>query len=207
MKRGKSRAWLQSHVSDPYVRQAQTAGYRSRAAFKLLEMAKKDRLLAAGMLVVDLGAAPGSWSQVAAEQVGRSGKVVAIDLLDIEPLPGVDIVRGDLREPETFDKLSHALGGRKADLVLSDMAPNLSGIAATDQARSRELCERALEFASRFLKPGGSFLVKTFQGTGYKEFLESMRRSFEAVVSRKPGASRDRSAEMYLLGKGFRAID
>jgi 23S rRNA (uridine2552-2'-O)-methyltransferase len=204
VKRGKSRTWLHSHVSDPYVRQAQAAGYRSRAAYKLLEMAKKDRLLAPGMRVVDLGAAPGSWSQVAAEQVGRSGKVVAVDLIAMEALPGVDFIRGDLREPEVFEAVWQALGGRHADLVLCDMAPNLSGIAATDQARMRELCERALEFAARSLKPGGSFLVKIFQGTGHKEFLESMRRSFETLVSRKPEASRGRSAEMYLLGKGFR---
>jgi 23S rRNA (uridine2552-2'-O)-methyltransferase len=205
LKRSKSnRAWIEAHLSDPYVRRAQAQGYRSRAAFKLLEIARKDRLLAPGMLVVDLGAAPGSWSQVAAEQVGPTGAVVAIDLLDLEPLAGVKCIRGDLREPEVLDRLSEALGGCKADLVLSDMAPQLSGIAATDQARSRELSERALEFAVRSLKPGGALLVKTFQGTGYREFLQAMRRCFTTVVSRKPGASRGRSAEMYLLGKGLR---
>ena len=205
LKRGKSnRAWIAAHLSDPYVRRAQAQGYRSRAAFKLLEIAQQDRLLAPGMLVVDLGAAPGSWSQVVAERVGPKGSVVAVDPLDMEPLAGVELIRGDLREPEVFARVSEALRGRKADLVLSDMAPNLSGIASTDQARSRELCERALEFAARALKPGGAFLVKTFQGAGYPEFLQAMRRTFTAVLSRKPGASRGRSAEMYLLGKGLR---
>jgi 23S rRNA (uridine2552-2'-O)-methyltransferase len=204
MKRHKSNpSWIKAHLADPYVRQAQAAGYRSRAAFKLLEVAKQDRLIGPGMRVVDLGAAPGSWSQVAAEMVGKTGKVVAVDLLEIEPLPGVDIIRADLRETEAFEKVHAALGEQPADLVLCDMAPNLSGIASTDQARSRELCERALEFTFVALKPGGCLLVKTFQGAGYKEFLEAMRRSFKMVVSRKPGASRDRSAEMYLLGKGF----
>jgi 23S rRNA (uridine2552-2'-O)-methyltransferase len=196
--------WIRAHVSDPYVRKAQAQGYRSRAAYKLQEIARQDRLLGPGMLVVDLGAAPGSWSQVALEAVGRNGRVVAIDLLEVEPLPGMTFIRGDLRESDVLDQLAAGLNGRPADLVLCDMAPNLSGIAATDQARSRDLCEIALDFATRVLKPGGAFLVKTFQGTGYREFLESMRRDFTTVASRKPGASRDRSAEMYLLGKGFR---
>ena len=207
--KGKSRhasnpTWIRRHLSDPYVKQAQAQGYRSRAAFKLLEIVAQDRLLGPGMLVVDLGAAPGSWAQVAAGKVGSAGRVVAVDLLGIEPLAGVDIVQGDLRDDGVFDRTAQLLGGRKADLVLSDMAPNLSGIAVSDQARSRDLCELALEFARLALKPGGNFLVKTFQGAGYKEFLEAMRRDFTTVASRKPGASRDSSAEMYLLGKGFR---
>jgi 23S rRNA (uridine2552-2'-O)-methyltransferase len=207
--KGKSRhvsnkTWIRRHLNDPYVKQAQAQGYRSRAAFKLIEIAGQDRLLGPGMLVVDLGAAPGSWAQVAAGKVGSGGRVVAVDLLEVEPLAGVEIVQGDFRDDAVFDRLLQLLGGRKADLVLSDMAPNLSGIAATDQARSRDLCELALEFAGRALKPGGNLLVKTFQGAGYKEFLEEMRRAFTTVASRKPGASRDSSAEMYLLGKGFR---
>jgi 23S rRNA (uridine2552-2'-O)-methyltransferase len=198
------KAWIQRHVNDPYVKQAQAKGYRSRAAFKLIDIAAQDKLLKPGMLVVDRGAAPGSWAQIAAQQVGTSGRVVATDLLPVESLPGVDFVQGDLRDEAVFERVVELLGGRRADLVLSDMAPNLSGIAASDQARSRDLCELALEFAGRTLKPGGNFLVKTFQGAGYKEFLEEMRRAFTTVASRKPGASRDSSAEMYLLGKGFR---
>jgi 23S rRNA (uridine2552-2'-O)-methyltransferase len=206
MKRGKSnRAWIQAHLSDPYVKQAQAQGFRSRAAFKLLEIARQDRLLSPGMVVMDLGAAPGSWSQVVARQVGPTGRVVAVDLLPMEPLPGVLFIRGDLRDPEVCDRVAEALGARKADLVLSDMAPNLTGIASTDQERSRELCESALQSAVRMLKPGGAFLVKTFQGAGYEEFLQAMRRAFATVLSRKPGASRGRSAEMYLLGKGLRS--
>jgi 23S rRNA (uridine2552-2'-O)-methyltransferase len=204
MKGGKkSSAWMRRHVNDPYVRRARSEGYRSRAAFKLLQMAEADRLLRPGMLVVDLGAAPGSWSQVAAAAVGATGRVLALDLLEMEPLPGVHCLQGDFREPEALRRLELALEGRKADLVLCDMAPNLSGVAISDQARSRELCDLALEFAERHLKPGGSLLIKAFQGSGYRDYMEALRRAFRSVVSRKPGASRDRSAEMYLLAKGF----
>jgi 23S rRNA (uridine2552-2'-O)-methyltransferase len=196
---------MREHINDPYVQRAKAEGYRSRAAYKLLELDKKDRLLAPGQLLVDLGAAPGSWSQVALAKLGSKGRVVAVDLLPMEPLPGVQFVQGDFREQEVQDALLVALGGRKADLVISDLAPNISGIGMSDQARSMHLCELALEFARHFLKPGGSLLVKAFQGAGFTEFLAGMRKSFVKVGSRKPEASRGRSSEMYLLGKGFKA--
>ena len=199
-----SKAWMHEHINDPYVQRAKAEGYRSRAAYKLLEVDKKDRLLVPGQLVVDLGAAPGSWSQVALGKLGTKGKVVAVDLLPMEPLPGVHFVQGDFREQEVLDVLLSALGGRKADLVISDLAPNISGIGMSDQARSMYLCELALELARQCLKPGGSLLVKVFQGAGFTEFLASMRKSFATVGSRKPGASRGRSSEMYLLGKGLK---
>lgn len=198
---------MREHVSDPYVRRAKAEGYRSRAAFKLMEIARADKLFRPGMLVVELGAAPGSWSQVAASAVGPGGQVIAADLLELEPLPGVVFVQGDIRAAEHRGKLEKLLAGRRADLVLSDMAPNVSGVASTDQARSRELCELALDIARAHLKPGGALLVKAFQGSGFREFMEELRRCFASVASRKPSASRDRSAEMYLLGKGFRPGD
>jgi 23S rRNA (uridine2552-2'-O)-methyltransferase len=196
-----SSAWLKRHVSDPYVRKANEEGYRSRAAYKLIEIAKRDRLARPGDAVADLGAAPGGWAQVLAERVGRSGRVIAVDLLEIAPIPGVTIVRGDFREEAVLESLEDALNGKKLDLVVSDMAPNLSGVSATDQARSIHLCELALEFAWAHVKPQGGFLVKVFQGAGYSEFLAAMRGVFVAVASRKPGASRGDSREMYLLGK------
>ena len=196
---------MREHINDPYVQKAKAEGYRSRAAYKLLELDKKDRLLLPGQLLVDLGAAPGSWSQVAVAKLGSKGRVVAVDLLPIEPLPGVQFVQGDFREQEVLDSLLAALGGRKADLVISDLAPNISGIGVSDQARSMYLCELALEFAQQCLKPGGSLLVKVFQGAGFTEFLAGMRKCFAKVGSRKPEASRGRSSEMYLLGKGFKA--
>ena len=206
MRRSKtSSAWMHEHVNNPYVRRAKAEGYRSRAAYKLLELDKKDRLLAPGQLVVDLGAAPGSWSQVALAKLGARGKVVAVDLLQMEPLPGVHFIQGDFREREVLDALLSAIGGRKADLVISDLAPNISGIGTSDQARSVYLCELALELARECLKPGGSLLVKVFQGAGFIEFLASMREHFGNVGSRKPGASRGRSSEMYLLGTGLKA--
>jgi len=200
-----SKAWMREHINDPYVQKAKAEGYRSRAAYKLLELDKKDRLLVPGQLLVDLGAAPGSWSQVAVARIGSKGKVVAVDLLPMEPLPGVQFVQGDFREQEVLDALLAALGGRKADLVISDLAPNISGIGVSDQARSMCLCEPALEFAQQCLKPGGSLLVKVFQGAGFTEFLAGMRKCFAKVGSRKPEASRGRSSEMYLLGKGYKA--
>ncbi len=196
---------MREHINDPYVQKARAEGYRSRAAYKLLELDKKDRLLVPGQLLVDLGAAPGSWSQVAVAKLGSKGKVVAVDLLPMEPLPGVQFVQGDFREQEVLDALLLALGGRKADLVISDLAPNISGIGVSDQARSIYLCELALEFARQCLKPGGALLVKVFQGAGFIEFLAGMRKSFVKVGSRKPEASRGRSSEMYLLGRGFKA--
>ena len=200
-----SKAWMREHINDPYVQRAKAEGYRSRAAYKLLELDKKDRLLVSGQLLVDLGAAPGSWSQVAVAKLGSTGRVVAVDLLPMAPLPGVQFVQGDFREQEVLDALIVALSGRKADLVISDLAPNISGIGVSDQARSMYLCELALEFARQCLKPGGSLLVKVFQGAGFTEFLAGMRKSFVKVGSRKPEASRGRSSEMYLLGRGFKA--
>lgn len=200
-----SKAWMREHINDPYVQRAKAEGYRSRAAYKLLELDKKDRLLVSGQLLVDLGAAPGSWSQVAVAKLGSKGRVVAVDLLPMAPLPGVQFVQGDFREQEVLDALIVALSGRKADLVISDLAPNISGIGVSDQARSMYLCELALEFARQCLKPGGSLLVKVFQGAGFTEFLAGMRKSFVKVGSRKPEASRGRSSEMYLLGRGFKA--
>jgi 23S rRNA (uridine2552-2'-O)-methyltransferase len=199
-----SKAWMRRHVSDTYVKQAQAQGYRSRAAYKLLEIAKRDRLISAGACVVDLGAAPGSWSQVIAEQVGARGMVIALDLLEMSSVPGVTFIHGDFREDQVLAELEAALGGRRVDLVVSDMAPNISGIAAADQARSLHLCELALEFSRKHLKDGGNFLVKAFQGSGFAEFQKAMRECFVTVVSRKPEASRDSSTEMYLLGKGFK---
>jgi len=200
-----SKAWMREHINDPYVQKAKSEGYRSRAAYKLLELDRKDKLLAPGQLVVDLGAAPGSWSQVAAAKLGGRGRVVAVDLLPMEPLRGVQFLQGDFREQALLDALLLALGGSKADLVISDLAPNISGIPVSDQARAMHLAELALEFARQCLKPGGSLVVKVFQGAGFSEFLLSMRKAFTKVTSRKPEASRGRSSEMYLLGKGMKA--
>ena len=199
-----SKAWMREHINDPYVQKAKAEGYRSRAAYKLLELDRKDRLLAPGQLVVDLGAAPGSWSQVAAAKLGAKGRLVAVDLLPMEPLPGVHFVQGDFREQAVLEALQAALGGSRADLVISDLAPNISGIGVSDQARSMYLAELALEFSLQCLKPGGSLLVKVFQGAGFTEFLLAMRKAFAKVGSRKPEASRGRSSEMYLLGKGLK---
>ena len=196
-----SNAWLRRHVNDPYVHRAKAHGYRSRAAYKLIEIAERDGLARPGDTVVDLGAAPGGWAQALAERVGRLGRVVAVDLLEVAPIPGVTVIRGDFSEEAVRDRIREALDGRKLDLVVSDLAPNLSGVSATDQARSIGLCEFALEFARSHLKPQGVFLVKVFQGAGYPEFLAAMRGAFVEVVSRKPGASRSGSSEMYLLGK------
>jgi len=196
-----SNAWLRRHVNDPYVHRAKAHGYRSRSAYKLIEIAERDGLARPGETVVDLGAAPGGWAQALAGRVGRSGRVVAVDLLEVAPIPGVTVIRGDFSEEAVRDRIRVALDGRKLDLVVSDLAPNLSGVSATDQARSIGLCEFALEFARSHLKPQGVFLVKVFQGAGYPEFLAAMRGAFVEVVSRKPGASRSGSSEMYLLGK------
>lgn len=197
-----SKAWMHEHVTDPYVQRAKAGGWRSRAAFKLMEIDDKDRLLRPGMLVVDLGAAPGGWSQVAAERVGATGRVLAIDLLEMAPIPGVEVIQGDFGDDAILADLEARMGGRPADLVISDMAPNISGIASTDQARSVLLAELALDFAVRHLKPGGDLLVKLFQGEGFDGFRAAMGEAFERVVVRKPKSSRDRSSEVYLLGKG-----
>jgi len=195
---------MERHVADPYVRKAKALGYRSRAAFKLAGIDRTDRLFAPGQRVVDLGAAPGGWSQVAAEKVGAGGQVIAVDILEMTPLPGVRFIRGDFTEAAVLREVEHALGAARVDLVLSDMSPNLSGVGAADQARSIELCELALEFGLAHLKPGGGLLVKAFQGAGFPAFLQHLRASFERVASRKPDASRSRSSEMYLLARGPR---
>jgi 23S rRNA (uridine2552-2'-O)-methyltransferase len=202
-KTASSRKWLDRQHSDPYVKQAQREGYRSRAAYKLLEIQEKDRILRPGMRVLDLGAAPGSWCQIAARLVGPSGSVVALDLLPMDPLPGVSILQGDFREPEMLERLCATLGGEPLDLVLSDMAPNITGMSVVDQPRAMYLVELALELARLRLQSGGSLVVKVFQGTGFDEVLLELRRSFARVVSRKPKSSRSQSRELYLVAKGF----
>jgi 23S rRNA (uridine2552-2'-O)-methyltransferase len=200
MKRARtSKAWMHEHVSDPYVRQARTQGYRSRAAFKLLEIDRQDKLFQSGMTVVDLGAAPGGWSQVAAERVGGKGRVVAVDVLPMVPVPGVMFIEGDFTDTDTEAKLRRALEERPVDLVICDMAPNISGIDVSDQARCIALAESARDFAVGALQPDGVFLVKVFQGAGFTELLQSLRAGFAKVMTRKPKASRGRSSELYLL--------
>ncbi len=201
MKRSKtSKQWMSEHVNDPYVQRAQKDGYRSRAAYKLLEIDERDHLLKSGMVVVDLGATPGGWSQVAAVKVGNGGKVIALDILPMQPVAGVDFILGDFRENEVLTSLEQHLGGKQVGLVISDMAPNISGIGVADQARAMHLAELALEFSVQHLKPGGNFLVKVFQGAGFEDYMKLMRTQFARVLSRKPKASRDRSSEVYLLG-------
>ena len=194
-----SKQWMREHVSDPFVQMAQKEGYRSRAAYKLLEIGAKDHLFKPGMAVVDLGAAPGGWSQVAAAKVGSGGKVIALDLLPMVPLAGVDFILGDFRDEGVLKQLQDLLQGKPVGLVISDMAPNISGVASADQARALDLAELAMEFALEHLKPEGSFLVKVFQGPGFESFYKLIRSRFTRVVSRKPKASRDRSSEVYLL--------
>ena len=196
---------MHAHVTDPYVKRALASGYRSRAAYKLIEIDDRDRLLHQCRTVVDLGAAPGSWSQVIVQRARPGARLIALDILPMDPIAGIRVVEGDFRDEMVLASAIQALGGAKADLVVSDMAPNLSGVAASDQARGAHLCELALEFARANLNPRGVFLVKAFQGAGYPEFVAAMRRCFVSVASRKPKASRGRSAEMYMLGKGLRA--
>jgi 23S rRNA (uridine2552-2'-O)-methyltransferase len=199
-----SKAWMQEHVNDPYVQRAKKEGWRSRAAFKLIEIDEKDRLLRRGEVVVDLGATPGGWSQVAARRVGDGGLVLALDLLEMEPIHGVVFIQGDFREDEVLEALKKKLNGRAVGLVMSDMAPNMSGVPLVDQARVMHLAELGLEFSKAHLKPDGAFLVKVFQGSDYEGFLKDMRATFSSVAVRKPDASRDRSAELYLLGRTLR---
>ncbi len=194
-----SRRWLDRHVKDEFVKQAQRDGYRSRAVYKLLELQQKDRLLAPGRTVVDLGAAPGGWSQAARKLVGEKGRVVALDILEMEPIAGVDFIAGDFREDSVLAALEQALDGAAPDLVISDMAPNISGMSAVDQPRAMHLCELALDFALAHLRPGGGFVTKVFQGEGFDEFLRAVRASFERVAIRKPEASRSRSREVYIV--------
>lgn len=203
MKRSKtSKAWMREHVSDFFVKQAKKEGYRSRAAYKLIEIAERDHLLAPGITIVDLGAAPGGWSQVAIERLGPNGRVIAVDFREMLPLPGVTFVQGDFTEASVLAQLEETLGKCPVDLVISDMSPNISGIGMVDQARGMHLAELALDFSLTRLNSRGNFLVKVFQGSGFDEFLRIMRGSFNRVVTRKPGASRGRSSELYLLGLG-----
>jgi len=195
-----SRAWIRAHINDSFVRKANHEGYRSRAAYKLQEIAERDALFMPGMTVVDLGAAPGSWSQVALESVGAAGRVFALDMLDMAPLPGVTFIKGDFRKDDVLAELEKALDGKRADLVISDMAPNLTGIRVSDQAHGMYLAELALAFCREHLNPGKNFLVKVFQGSDFETFRQSMQADFAKVVIRKPRASRDRSKELYLLG-------
>lgn len=199
------KAWMHAHVNDPYVRRAQSEGMRSRAAYKLEQLAEQDDLLKPGMTVVDLGSAPGGWSQVARRTVGDSGQVIALDLLDMEPVHGVHFILGDFAEDTVLVALEQALDGRQVDLVLSDMAPNLSGIAGVDQARSTALAELALDFCCKHLKNNGNFLIKVFQGSGFDALLAAIRQSFVKVMIRKPDASRSRSKEVYVVAKGLKA--
>jgi 23S rRNA (uridine2552-2'-O)-methyltransferase len=198
------KAWMHEHVSDHWVQEAQRRGYRSRAAFKLIELAGKDRLLRPGMTVVDLGAAPGSWCQVLRERLGPTARIVAVDLLPMDPIAGVIFLRGDMGEPSMLQAVDAALAGRKADLVLCDVSPNISGIESADQARSVHMGEMALEFAARWLQPGGDLVVKAFQGEGFTGLKEALQAQFDKAYVRKPKASRDRSREIFLVGKGFR---
>jgi 23S rRNA (uridine2552-2'-O)-methyltransferase len=197
-----NKAWLRRHISDPYVRKAKEQGYRSRAAFKLLELDQKEKLLRPGMTVVDLGAAPGGWSQVAAKKVAPGGKVIAIDLLEIAPISGVMVLKADFREKVLLDTLA----GRSADVVLSDLSPNLSGIGNVDQARALELTGAAIDFCRRALKPEGVFLVKAFHGEAFGEIMARLKKTFARVKVVKPSASRGESAETYLLARGLSGL-
>jgi len=198
--------WLQEHFADPYVQRAQGAGWRSRAVFKLEEIDRRAHLLQPGAVCLDLGAAPGAWSQYARQRVGAKGRVVATDLLPMAELSGVEFVQGDFREEEVFERIVALLPARGVDLVLSDMAPNLSGVDVIDQPRSMYLAELALAMAERLLKPGGSALIKVFQGAGFKELLQAARGKFSEVKLVKPLASRSRSAEIYLLAMHYRLV-
>ena len=191
---------MQEHLNDAFVKQAQKDGYRARAAYKLIEIDDKDHLIKPGMVVVDLGSVPGSWSQVAVQRLKGQGKVIALDILPMVGIAGVDFIQGDFREDEVLAELEDRLNGQPIDLVISDMAPNLSGIASVDQANAAYLTELAVDFSLKWLKPNGNFLVKVFIGSGFEEIVKLMRESFEKVVTRKPKASRDRSSEVYLLG-------
>lgn len=204
MARSKSSGrWLQEHHKDHYVREARREGYRSRAAYKLLEIQEKDRIFRPGMRVVDLGAAPGGWTQVASDLVGERGRVFACDVLHMDPLPDVTFLQGDFTEEQVEQALKAELQGRPVDLVISDMAPNMSGVPSADQPRSMYLVELAHDFACNMLEPGGTFLVKVFQGGGFQEFLAIARKQFGSVKSRKPQASRARSSESYLLCQNY----
>ena len=199
-----SNRWLDEHFSDPYVKQSQKDGYRSRASYKLIELDKKDKLFKPGMSVVDLGSAPGGWSQVAADRVGDRGMVLASDILPMDSIAGVEFIQGDFTEEAVLEQLLAALGGQKADLVISDMAPNMSGMNAVDQPAAIYLVELALDMARQVLKPGGHFVAKVFHGEGFDPLLQDTRDAFSKVAVRKPDASRARSREVYLVARGFK---
>jgi 23S rRNA (uridine2552-2'-O)-methyltransferase len=199
-----SHNWLQEHVNDPYVKQAQKEGYRSRASYKLLQLHEKDRLIRPGMLIVDLGSAPGGWSQVAARLAGEKGRIVATDILSMDPIDRVEFIQGDFTSDDVLHQVLERLGARPADLVLCDIAPNISGVDSADQASSIHLVELALDFVRRALKPGGDFVVKVFQGAGSDEYLKELRKAFSKLNVRKPAASRPRSREVYVVARGFK---
>lgn len=203
-RKGSSGRWLREHHADLYVKQAREQGYRARSAFKLEQIQERDRILKPGMTVVDLGAAPGGWTQVAVKALGGGGAVFALDILPMEPVDGADFIQGDFREADVARQLGERMAGRRAGLVMSDMAPNMSGMKSVDQARGMYLAELALEFAREHLESGGDFLVKVFQGEGFDAFLADMKQSFGRVVTRKPKASRARSSELYLLARDYR---
>jgi len=198
-----SKRWLKEHFDDPFVKQAQKDGYRSRASYKLLEVQEKDRLLKPGMTVLDLGAAPGGWSQVASRLIGEKGRIIASDILAMDSIPDVTFIQGDFTEDKVFEEILAAIGDQQVDLVISDMAPNMSGTPEVDQPRAMYLCELALDMAERVLRPGGDFLIKVFHGEGFDAYFKHMRGRFEKIVTRKPDASRGRSRETYLLGRGY----
>ena len=200
-----SQRWLKEHHSDPFVKKARAEGMRSRAVYKLEELVARDRLLKPGMVVVDLGAAPGGWSQWVRQELGDSGRVVALDILEMPPLAGVEFLHGDFREDAVLSRLEASLGGKPVDLVLSDMAPNKSGVDAVDMPRAMYLSELAMDFADRHLRVGGDFLIKLFQGVGFDDYVKELRRRYEKVAIRKPAASRKRSPEVYALAQGRRA--
>ncbi|OOG23339.1 23S rRNA (uridine(2552)-2'-O)-methyltransferase [Thioalkalivibrio denitrificans] len=201
-----SRRWLKEHFDDEFVKRAQQEGYRSRAVYKLREIQEKDRLLRPGMTVVDLGASPGGWTQYAADIVGAKGRVVASDILPMDPIPGVTVIEGDFREAAVLDKLLAVIGEGGADLVMSDMAPNMSGVDAVDQPRAMYLAELAADLARTVLKPGGDFLVKLFQGAEFDDYVRTLRREFDKVSIRKPRASRPRSREVYAVARGRKLV-
>ncbi|PXF30157.1 23S rRNA methyltransferase [Pokkaliibacter plantistimulans] len=206
MARSKSSGrWLQEHFSDVYVKRSKQDGYRSRASYKLMEINEKDRLFRQGMRVIDLGAAPGGWSQVAVELVGDHGKVIASDILTMDPIAGVSFIQGDFTSEEVYEAIVAEMQGDCADLVISDMAPNMSGNHNIDQPAAMYLVELALDLARTVLKPGGNFVAKVFQGEGFPEYMQELKGSFERVLTRKPDASRSRSREVYLVGLGFRS--
>lgn len=200
-----SQKWLDEHVNDPYVKKAQLDGYRSRASYKLIEINEKDKLYRPGSVVIDLGSAPGGWSQIVAPVVGDNGRVIASDILPMDVLEDVTFIQGDFTEESVYNEILDALDGQPVDTVISDMAPNMSGVNATDQYSSMYLVELALDMARNVLKPGGNFCAKVFQGVGYDEYLKDVRSSFDKVYIRKPSASRPRSREVYIVGKGFKS--